>query len=331
MIIESSFQPPWWLRNPHIQTLWSPVFRQIKPVDTRIQRLELTDGDFIDLEWLVNDNIAPTAPIMLLLHGLEGSADSVYIQNLLQNIKPQNWHTLVMNFRSCSKELNRLPKSYHSGETEDLSHVLKMLRERLPESTIMAAGFSLGGNALLKYLGENKQDSLIDIAAAVSVPFLLSGAAIRMDVGFSRFYRNRLIKELKNKTRKKVIRHSDELADLAVAIDDINTFFEFDDQITAPLHGFNGAKDYYQKCSSRQFLKTISKPTLILHALDDPFMTEDVIPHADELSSTVTLELSKGGGHVGFVEGNLPWKTHSYIDKKIPSWFVEQLAKNNPD
>ncbi len=329
MITKSDFQPPWWLRNPHIQTLWSPIFRQIKSVNTRLQRFELDDGDFIDLEWLENDNIEPSAPVLLLLHGLEGSSDSVYIQNLLHNIKPQNWHTVVMNFRSCSKELNRFPRSYHSGETDDLSRVLTMLQEILPDSTIMTAGFSLGGNVVLKYLGESKKNSLIDIAAVVSVPFSLSGASKRMDNGFSCFYRNRLLKELKNKTRRKALKHTQELSALVIALEEIKTFYEFDDQITAPLHGYKGAEDYYQKCSSRQFIKKISKPTLILHALDDPFMTEDDIPREDEISSTVTLELSKRGGHVGFVDGKVPWKTHSYIDKKIPDWFAEQLVDFN--
>ncbi len=246
MIVDSHFQPAWWLKNAHLQTLWSPVFKKTQPVKTRLQRLELDDGDFIDLDWLENNNVEPTAPVLLLLHGLEGSSDSVYIQNLLHKMKPCKWHILAMNFRSCSKELNRLPRSYHSGETKDLSLLLNMLRKNFPESPIMTAGFSLGGNVLLKYLGESKQDSLIDIAAAISVPFLLSRASERMDFGFSRFYRNRLLKELKNKAAKKIKIHALDDFPLSGNMSAIKTFYEFDEQVTAPLHGYKSADDYYK-------------------------------------------------------------------------------------
>jgi len=328
MIVESSFQVAWWLKNPHLQTLWSSAFRQIKPVKTRLQRLELDDGDFVDLEWVVNDNIPATSPVLLLLHGLEGSLDSVYIQNLLHSVKNNNWHLVVLNFRSCSKELNRLPRSYHSGETEDLSHVLQVLKMTLPEAPIMCTGFSLGGNVLLKYLGEKGADSEIDFAAAVSVPFLLNKASARMDKGFSRFYRNNLLRELKAKTRKKLQEHAMALAGLRSDLEKIVTFYDFDDQITAPLHGFKSATDYYHRCSCRHFLNSIKCPTLILHAVDDPFMTKDVIPIAKELSESVILELSAGGGHVGFIAGTVPWQSYSYIDRRIPGWLQEQLIYN---
>jgi len=327
MIIKSEFQASWWLKNPHMQTLWSPLFRRTEPVQTRLQRLELDDGDFIDLDWVLAKNKQPSSPVLLLLHGLEGSADSVYIQNLLHSIKPYNWNTVVMNFRSCSRELNRLPRSYHSGETKDLTQVLEMLKGEFPDSPIIATGFSLGGNVILKYLGENKEKSMIDIAATVSVPFLLAKASLRMDKGFSRFYRNRLLGELKQKTRKKINKHGAEILPAGEALNNINTFYEFDDQITAPLHGFKNADDYYQRCSCRSFLKTIARPTLILHAEDDPFMTGDVIPRENELSAEVTLELSFNGGHVGFISGKSPWQSFSYIDRKIPVWLEAQLDK----
>jgi len=325
MIVESAFQTPWWLKNPHLQTLWSPIFRQVKSVKTRLQRLELDDGDFIDLQWVENDHVSPSSPVLLLLHGLEGSVDSVYIQNLLQTMRHDNWHLVVLNFRSCSKELNRLPRSYHSGETEDLLQVLQVLKKTHPCTQIMCTGFSLGANVLLKYLGESRDQSLVDSAAAISVPFLLKNASSRMDCGFSRFYRNRLLKELKKKTRKKMHEHLIELTGLGEDMDKIATFYDFDDKVTAPLHGFKGATDYYNSCSCRSFLKNISIPTLILHAADDPFMTDDVIPVEDELSETVTLELSAGGGHVGFITGSVPWQSYSYIDRRIPDWFQKQL------
>ena len=328
MIRESEFRPPWWLKNCHLQTLWGPLFKTTPTVTTSVQRLELDDGDFIDLDWLEVANPDPKAPILLLLHGLEGSKDSTYIQNLLHNANLYNWNIVVMHFRGCSEEPNRLPRSYHSGETEDLKLVLETLRKQQPESTIMAAGFSLGGNVLLKYLGEAKQQSLIDIAAAISVPLLLSCAASRMDKGFSRLYKKRLLKELKQKTRGKILQNIPELSLSITELEKIDSFHDFDNQVTAPLHGFNSAADYYHRSSSRQFLSGITKPTLILHAADDPFMTEEVIPEEQELSNYVTLELSQSGGHVGFVTGNLPWNTRCYIDERIPAWLKEQLTNN---
>ena len=329
MIIESDFRAPWWLKNGHLQTIWSSIFRQIQIANTRLQRIELDDGDFIDLEWLEKEIVDLNAPILLLLHGLEGSKDSNYIQSILHNSRSFNWNIVVMHFRGCSQELNRLPRSYHSGETEDLSKVLEILRLQHPESAIMAVGFSLGGNVLLKYLGESGEDSLVDLAAAVSVPLLLSSASKRLDKGFSRLYKNRLLKDLKLKTHNKILKHNLKLTLSATELDKINTFYDFDDQVTAPLHGFENAADYYQRSSSRQFLNTIERPTLILHAVDDPFMSDDVIPDESELSNCVTLELSQNGGHVGFISGNFPWRTNCYIDQKIPNWLKEQLSNND--
>ena len=327
MIIESEFQVPWWLNNSHLQTIWSSAFRRTKTSETNHQRVELTDGDFIDLEWLVND-VNNDAPVLLLLHGLEGSIDSTYIQGLLQSSHAKTWNTVVMHFRSCGPELNRLPRSYHSGETEDLSEILDIIKKQHPHSKIMVAGFSLGGNVLLKYLGESANHSKIDIAAAVSVPFLLSAASTRLDKGFSRFYRNRLLKELKKKTNDKLKLFNTNFTLTAADIEKINTFYDFDDQVTAPLHGFKNGEDYYQRSSSRQFLKSIKRPTLILHSKDDPFMTREVVPKEEELSEKVQLELSSCGGHVGFVTGKYPWQASYYIDERLPNWFLEQLDKD---
>jgi len=327
MIIKSDFRAAWWLKNGHLQTIWGSLFRKIEISKTRLQRLELDDGDFIDLEWQVDDSTSSNAPILLLLHGLEGSKDSNYIQSLLHSTRSHRWKIVVMHFRGCSQEINRLPRSYHSGETEDLKLVLQMLRKEHRDSKIMAAGFSLGGNVLLKYLGESKTQSLIDIAAAISVPLLLADASQRLDKGFSRFYRNRLLRELKHKARNKLLNHATSLSLSMSELDSISTFYDFDDQVTAPLHGFKSAVDYYQRSSSRQFLSTIAKPTLILHAADDPFMTEDVIPDDSELSNSVTFELSQQGGHVGFISSSVPLQTYCYIDEKIPAWFKEQLFR----
>jgi predicted alpha/beta-fold hydrolase len=328
MIIESKFRPAWWLKNTHLQTIWSSQYRKIVKPQTSHQRIELADGDFIDIEWLEPRTSTANAPVLLLLHGLEGSIDSTYIQGLLKVSQTEPWNIAVMHFRGCGKDKNRLPRSYHSGETKDLQEVLEVIKSDHPDSKIMVAGFSLGVNVLLKYLGEKKGASLIDYAASISVPFLLGEASERLDNGFSKLYRNRLLAELKQKFIQNFDIYSEKLNLSINTLSRITTFYDFDDKITAPLHDFTGADDYYKRCSSRQYLRSIETPTLILHAIDDPFMTQDVIPTGKEISTAVTLELSANGGHVGFVSGLFPWRAKYYVDERIPSWFRGQLTTN---
>jgi len=329
MIIESEFKPTYWLKNPHVQTIWSSAFRRIPNSETRTERLELSDGDFVDLQWLSQSNQATDTenlPILLLLHGLEGSKESTYIRGLLNSVRELAFRTVVLHFRGCGGELNRLAKSYHSGETDDLGEVIDFLHSKYPDSKVMVAGFSLGGNVLLKYLGEKAEKSKIDAAIAVSVPMLLAPSSKKLDKGFSKLYRNRLIKALKNKIAKKLEQHPDALELSQQQLGTLQTFYDFDDQVTAKLNGYLGAQDYYEQCSSKQFLKTIKTPTLILHSKDDPFMTQEVIPSEAELSEFVTLELTESGGHVGFISGTNPLSLNYYIDERVPSWFMERMT-----
>lgn len=324
MIRESEFKAPWWLSNAHLQTIYSSVFRKVPVCQIRSEKIELHDGDFIELNWLDEGDFDAQSPIFLLLHGLEGSVDSHYIRSMMHTAKERGWRAVTMHFRSCGKELNRLPRSYHSGDTGDLGEILKVIRAEHPDVHLLATGYSLGGNVLLKYLGEQGDNSLIDYAAAVSVPFLLAPSSQRLDRGFSKAYRNRLLSELKEKVKRKFA--NDKALEINMDdVDSINTFFQFDQLFTAPLHGFKDAIDYYHKASSRQFLKSIRKPTLILHSADDPFMTHEVIPTSEELADCVTLELSQQGGHVGFLTGKYPWDTKFYVDDRIPSWFDKRL------
>ena len=324
MIRESEFKAPWWLSNAHLQTIYSSVFRKVPICQIRAEKIELSDGDFIELNWLDEGEFDSSSPIFLLLHGLEGSVDSHYIRSMMHAAKEHGWRAVTMHFRSCGKELNRLPRSYHSGDTGDLGEVLKVIKAEYKDVPFLATGYSLGGNVLLKYLGEQGEKSLIDYAAAISVPFLLAPSSQRLDRGFSKAYRNRLLSELKDKVKRKFA--NDKVLEINMDdVDSINTFFQFDQLFTAPLHGFKDAIDYYQKASSRQFLKSIRKPTLILHSADDPFMTKEVIPTPEEIADCVTLELSQQGGHVGFLTGKYPWDTKFYVDERIPSWFEKRL------
>jgi hypothetical protein len=316
----AEFLPAWWCRGPHAQTLWPILFRSRPRLRLTRERIELPDGDFVDLDW--NEN--QTGPIVIVLHGLEGSSKSIYARGLLKALQEAGWRGVVMHQRGCSGEPNRLPRSYHSGETADFAHVLRTLRQREPNTVFAAVGYSLGGNALLKWLGETRDRESLRAAVAVSVPFLLNHAARRMAQGFSRLYQWELLRRLHRSLRRKRAR-----MDVPLAIPDVErlrTFREFDEYVTAPLHGFNGADHYYSACSSRAFLKGIVTPTLIVHAIDDPFMAPDTPPTRAELSEDVRFELYRHGGHVGFVAGPWPWRPSYWLEHRIPDFLSEYLV-----
>lgn len=299
MIIKSEFTPARWLQNRHLQTLLPNVFYRRPPVQIRRERLELPDGDFIDVDWTGR----ATGPIVIVLHGLEGSIKSRYAARMMQHIHGMGLRGALPHFRGCSGEPNRLSIGYHSGFTQDLEYFTGLLKQREPQTAIAAVGYSLGGNVLLKWLGESPNARRLVTGVAVSVPFDLADASRVIETGVSRIYKWSLLARMRRSSIRKFqkVVPSFELPD----IKRIRTFREFDDKLTAPLHGFKDANDYYVNCSSRYFLKNINVPTLILHALDDPFMSPASVPREDELSTSVTLELSSRGGHVGFVNGSL--------------------------
>lgn len=297
MIIESDFRPLWWLRNPHLQTLW-PVFLRRRPLlDLRRERLELPDGDFLDLAWHDAEG-----PLVLVLHGLEGSLRSHYASAIMASLAAAGYHAVFMHFRGCSGEPNRLDRAYHSGDTEDVAAVAEHAARAAGKALCGAVGYSLGGNVLLKWLGEQGDAAPPVTAVAVSVPFRLADGARRMSRGVSRIYERHLVGRLRASYWRKFRRRR---SPLDVDIDSIDGFWAFDDKVTAPLHGFRDVHDYYRRSSSRQYLAAIRRPTLILHAADDPFMFPDTPPTEAELSPAVTLELARQGGHVGFVGGRL--------------------------
>ncbi len=310
-IVTSGFEPAWWLPGANLQTLWPYYFRRRAEVDLTRERLELPDGDFVDLCLTANAG----SQIVAVFHGLEGCVDSHYVKPLLAGIEKQGWLGVFMHFRGCSGEHNRLARSYHSGETGDIEFLIDHLHERFPGVPIAAVGYSLGGNALLKYLGEADRKGQVHAAAAVSVPYALAEGAGRLNKGFSRLYQRRLLRLLK---RKIIDKFSARDCPLDIGeVPKLNDFFSFDDKITAPLHGFAGVEDYYMRSSSRQYLRSINVPVLLVHARDDPLMTEDVIPAEDELSEYVQLELAQTGGHIGFVSGKAPGYPVYWLEQRI--------------
>lgn len=315
------FRPAWWCKGPHLQTLWQSRIRRPANVVLTRERVELPDGDFVDIDWSGSGN----GPIVLLLHGLQGSSRSTYARGLLRAIGQRGWRGALMHFRGCSGVPNRLARSYHSGETGDVAHVAALLQKREPATPLAAVGVSLGGNVLLKWLGETGSRSPLVCAVAVSVPFELGTAADRLTAGFSRLYQWSLLRCLRVAIDEK--RRGVALPLVVRDFATLKTFWEFDEHVTAPLHGFRGARHYYDASSSRQYLRHIAVPTLLLQARDDPFLKPSAIPQREELSPSVDLELYEHGGHVGFVTGRWPWRARYWLDERIPGYIAEHLAR----
>ena len=325
------FKPAWWLPGAHLQTLWNPMCRKPPVLQRQRERVWLEDGDFLDLDW--HGPHEATAPLVLVLHGLTGSSNSLYALGLQQALAAQGWASAALNWRGCSGEPNLLPRGYHSGASEDLAETVRHLRAQRPMAPLYAVGYSLGGNVLLKYLGESGADSQLQGAVAVSVPFRLDQCADRIGLGFSRIYQAHFMREMIAyvKDKQRLFSHQGQADRLSILeklgpLDGMRTFWEFDGRITAPLHGYADAQDYYKRASSRYFLGRIETPTLIIQAADDPFVFSHSVPDANELSTSTELELHAHGGHVGFVAGS-PRRPVYYLERRSPQWLPGQAAK----
>ena len=264
-----------------------------------------------------------------MFHGLEGSIRSHYTNDMAANFVKQGYAVVLMHFRGCGGEQNTTPRAYHSGETEDAWYFLNWLEHKFPETRKVAMGFSLGANMLLKLLSEQPKQRIIKAAMAVSTPFNLALCANSITQGFSKVYQAYLLKSMVNNLLIKM-RNMDYGKLLKVTesqIKQFKSFREFDEHITAPLHGFEGADDYYQKCSAQNFLKAIATPTLVVHAKDDPFMHSSIVPDAKTLSPKVCLELSEKGGHVGFMQGT-PWRPEIWIQQRANHFFQPFIDDN---
>jgi len=299
------YRAPAWLPGRHAQTIWPLLIKGPLPAYRR-ERWETPDADFIDLDWIDGRS---DAPCVVLFHGLEGSSRSHYARRLMTATRKLGWHGVVVHFRGCSGEANRLPRAYHSGDSLEIDWVLRRLRARgFP--ALFAAGVSLGGNALLKWAAEQGSgdvapaDSPVDALAAVSVPLDLAAANDALSRGFNLVYARHFLRTLIPAAQAKDLRFPG-LFDMQRARA-ARSLRDFDDAVTAPLHGFAGADDYYARSSAGPLLGAIRLPTLLLHALNDPFLPACALPSPRDLSPTTTLELCQSGGHVGFVHGPPP-------------------------
>jgi predicted alpha/beta-fold hydrolase len=319
------YSSPWWLSGGHVQTIWGKLFRPRRTLDLRRQLLPTPDGDEIELHSIAG---AAGAPHLLLLHGLEGSLRSHYANGILSAAADAGWNAHLLLFRSCGESVNRTRRFYHSGDTGDVLIVIEKLVRDHSAGDFFLAGVSLGGNVLLKYLGEDPDavPSRVRGAAAISVPYDLARSAERINKGFSRVYQRYFLKTLKTKFVEKRNRFPDLPEEKEILA--LRTMVEFDDQVTAPLHGFRGAADYYKRSSAISFLSGIRVPTLLLSSYDDPFLPPDVLREVAERATrnpALHIEFHRSGGHVGFVSGSWPWRASYHIDRRILEFF-DQFA-----
>lgn len=314
--IDSAFSAPWWLRGPHLQTLWGALTRGTFHNNLQEERIPTPDKDFLRVFWS-STPADPSAPLVLLMHGLAGSVDSPYMQGLFQALGARRVPAVALQLRGSGLFPNNRARSYHSGDTADLEYFLGVLAERYPQRRVRAVGVSLSGNLLLRHLGERGDDSPLERVIAICPPVNIHRAVQRLSQGFSRGYQVYLVALLK----AAVARKRDLVQRAGYDIDAIlsaRTFEEFDDHFTAPVHGFRDANHYYTAASSAPILNQIRVPTRILFAHDDPFMHADIIPSPAMVSPAVTVEVSKNGGHVGFVEG---WGRY-WLDRHIPDLLL---------
>ena len=323
----SEFVPAWFLPGPHLQTVWGRIARPRKAVQYRRESLATPDGDELLLDHIDGDR---RGLHFILLHGLEGSSYSVYMQGMMRVIARHGFSATAINFRSCARDPhnlrrmipNRRPRFYHSGETGDLDFVLRTLAARLPHTRFLTFGASLGGNVLLKWLGEHPEDPRVAAAATLSVPYDLGAGADHLDsTTIGQFYVTRFLLTLKKKCERPEIASKLDMA----AVRRSRNFREFDDAATAPLHGFADANDYYARSSSIHYVDRITTPTLSLSAEDDPFVPPGVLPRVRAVASPrLEVRTTECGGHVGFIGGNAPWRCEYWAEELLVRWLLEK-------
>ena len=326
--LSHDYRAPRWLPGGHLQTIYAALATPCPTVDFQRQRWDTPDGDFIELDWIASaqttsvaadppPNQTQTQPLLVLFHGLEGNSSSPYARALMAAARDAGMRGVVVHFRGCGGEINRLPRAYHSGDSPEIDWILRRLRQAHGNAPLYACGVSLGGNALLKWLGEQNLAAagIITAAAAVSAPVDLTAAGNALDAGFNLLYTRNFLRTMKHKALRKLEQFPG-LYDREALLN-AQTLRAFDDLITAPLHGYRDSDDYWLRASSKPWLTRIAVPTLLINARNDPFLPVAVLPAAHEVSPFVQLETPADGGHVGFVSGRFPghprWLPHRLL------------------
>ena len=310
-----AYKAPFWLPEGHSQSIYPSLFRKVPLAHSHSERLELPDGDFLDVDWHLRSGELQERPLLIVSHGLEGDSRRHYITGLIRSFP--EFHALAWNYRSCSGDPNRNLRFYHSGATDDLDFVIQEALSRGVKD-IYLAGFSLGGNLSLKWLGENgkKASQFVRKAVAFSVPLHLSSSSQQLTRWENRLYTHRFLQTLLEKVTEKSARYPQDITPSMLA--SIRSLYEFDNVITGPLHGFKDAEDYYERNSSLYFLSGIRVPTLIVNAKNDPFLSQECLPEQID-SDFVQIELPDSGGHCGFYPSN--YRGQTWAEQRAAAWF----------
>lgn len=325
VVDQSNYRAPLLCSNGHVQTVIPTLFRKVLGVEYRRERIDTPDGDFLDLDW----SRVGAKRLAIVLHGLEGDSGRPYMMGMVKGLNRSGWDALALNFRGCSGEPNRKLRMYHSGETEDLQTVIQHVETLGKYSELALVGFSLGGNAILKYLGQEGAGApgLIKAAVTISVPCDLKACSVRLAETTNSPYKRRFLRMLRRKMEAKSLIAPDKIS--VAGYDKIKTLEEFDDRYTAPLHGFKDADDYYRRSSSKQFLMGIAIPTLLINAADDPFLSTSCYPTEEaKMNPNLFLEIPKHGGHVGFMSLN---HDGEYWSETRATSFLGQYSQVNVD
>ncbi len=312
------YRAPWWLPGGNAQTVWAALLARRGRVPLERVRWDTPDGDTVLVDWLRGPE---EAPFVVLFHGLEGGADSHYAEATMAALAARGWRGAIPHFRGCGGEMNRLPRAYHSGDADEIDWMLERFGA-IAGRPLFAAGVSLGGNALLKWLANRGAAArgLARAAAAVSAPLDLAAGADALERGFGRVYARMFLRTLKRKVAEKAELHPGQFDPARVAA--TRTLREFDDLVTAPLHGFRDAADYYARASAKPDLGAIRVPTLVLNALNDPFLPCRHLPAPRDAPPCVTLEYPATGGHVGFVTGPFPGR-YDWLPRRLLEFFAQ--------
>jgi hypothetical protein len=321
-LVTSTYRAPRWLPGGHLQTIWPARLVPLPPVAYRRERWDTPDGDFIDVDFAQPEPARAAAPLLALFHGLEGDSGSHYARTVMRHFADRGWRALVVHFRGCSGEPNLLLRAYHSGDSEEGDWVLRRLRARWPDAPLHAAGVSLGGNMLAKWLGERGEDArFVCGAASIGAPLDLVAGGHAIGRGFNRLYTRMFLATLKAKARDKARRFG-----YAIDVDVLrraSNLYEFDNLFTAPVHGFRDTLDYWTRSSARPLLGNVRVPHLVLNARNDPFVPAASLPGPADVASAVTLEQPDEGGHIGFASGRFPGELR-FLPERLERFFRDR-------
>jgi uncharacterized protein len=315
----STYIAPAWLPGGHLQTIFPAKIVPLPRVAYRRERWDTPDGDFIDVDFALPEPGDPDAALLVLFHGLEGNSQSHYSRSLMRDAADRGWRGLVVHFRGCSGEPNRLPRAYHSGDSDEGDWILRRVHARWPNARLHAVGVSLGGNMLAKWLGERAEDAqFVTAAASVGSPLDLAAGGAALARGFNRVYTQMFLATLKPKALAKVLRFPG-IAD-AARLRASRDLYAFDNEYTAPVHGFRDTDDYWARASGKPWLHGVRVPHLVLNALNDPFVPAASLPRPHDVSRYVRLEQPAGGGHIGFARGAMPGRL-DYLPQRLHEFF----------